>query len=81
MLCWQAVAQGRPPEFRREAWWWEPDSLRPPLIPEPCPRDFRNDYMAAEFVRAESDAAILTLVLTSRATCLHGDGARAPPSL
>lgn len=47
-------------------YWYAPESMEPPIIPDPCPCVMLNQKIAQEFYASQRDPRRLTVVMTGR---------------
>lgn len=59
--------------WRWEGWWGRPESLLPPVVPDPTPNHLRNEPVIQELHRAWADPDSRAIVLTGRACHLRGE--------
>ncbi|KAA8493894.1 hypothetical protein FVE85_6997 [Porphyridium purpureum] len=59
--------------FPWSGWWGRPESLRPPLVPSPAPRDMLNDELAQRLRASWKDPTHFSIVLTGRVEKLRAD--------
>jgi hypothetical protein len=56
----------------RRGWWGRPETLEPPLVPDPAPAEWFNSGVVDAFKASKANPDTLTMVLTGRFTGLKG---------
>lgn len=54
----------------RRGWWGRPETLEPPLVPEPAPQTFFNQSVVEDFHKSKENPESVTVVMTGRFTGL-----------
>mmetsp|Transcript_25617 Transcript_25617/g.64354 ORF Transcript_25617/g.64354 Transcript_25617/m.64354 type:complete len:216 (+) Transcript_25617:2256-2903(+) len=54
-------------------WWGKPGTLRPPIVPIPCPQELLNDDVHKELEKAVESKTTLPILLTGRHAGLRRD--------
>jgi hypothetical protein len=50
----------------RTGWWGKPETLEPPLVPDPAPIDWFNKEVVDDLNKSKNNPKALTLILTGR---------------
>lgn len=62
-----AEEKNHPPyQLSNEFYWSNPQSLEPPIVPNPAPCALLNQKIAHEFYRSQNDPTTLTVLITGR---------------
>ena len=56
----------------RRGWWGRPETLEPPLVPVPAPKELFNKDVCKAFFESKKDPDALTMILTGRHAGLKG---------
>jgi len=54
----------------RRGWWGRPETLEPPLVPDPAPKEWFNKDVCDQFLASKNNPESLTLIMTGRFTGL-----------
>lgn len=50
----------------RSGWWGRPETLEPPLVPDPAPINWFNLVVVEEFYKSKANPSVLTCIMTGR---------------
>lgn len=50
----------------RSGWWGQPETLEPPMVPNPAPLEWFNRYVVDSFIASKANSQTITLILTGR---------------
>lgn len=50
----------------RSGWWGQPETLEPPMVPNPAPLDWFNESVVNSFLASKANKQVVTLILTGR---------------
>ena len=59
------IEHGRPIGPRR-GWWGRPETLQPPLVPDPCPESLLNKPVFERWKESKENPDVLTILMTGR---------------
>lgn len=57
----------------RRGWWGRPETLQPPLVPDPAPKSLFNAPMVERFLASKRDEDAVTVILTGRHMKMKND--------
>lgn len=57
----------------RHGWWGRYETLQPPLVPNPAPKEWFNQQVVDDFLKSKSNPYVLTCVMTGRHVGLKKD--------